>query len=84
MRYLVVYEQTPDNWAAYAPDVPGCVATGATREETARLIGEALAEHLALVLDDGLPLPQPSAVAAEMVDVEPARIRRMPEAQSAR
>ena len=33
MKYAVVYEQTPRNWAAYVPDLPGCVATGATREE---------------------------------------------------
>ena len=74
MRYLVVYEQAPENWSACAPDVPGCVATGETREEAQRLIREALAEHLGLLAGDRMPFPEPSAVWAEGVDVEPAEI----------
>ena len=42
MQYVIVYEQTPNNWAAYVPDLPGCIATGKTREEVDRLIREAI------------------------------------------
>jgi predicted RNA binding protein YcfA (HicA-like mRNA interferase family)/predicted RNase H-like HicB family nuclease len=46
MRYVVVYEQSPNNWSAYVPDLPGCVAAGDTREETEQLIQEAVALHV--------------------------------------
>ena len=46
MKYVVVYEQAPNNWAAYVPDLPGCVAAGDTREETEQLIREAIALHV--------------------------------------
>jgi predicted RNase H-like HicB family nuclease len=45
-RYVVVFEKAPNNWAAYSPDVPGCAATGATKEETAQSMREALEFHL--------------------------------------
>jgi predicted RNase H-like HicB family nuclease len=54
--FRIVYEQAPQNWAAYSPDVPGCVSTGGTRQEVERHMREALAGHLAL---DDAPLPQP-------------------------
>jgi predicted RNase H-like HicB family nuclease len=41
-EYAVVFEKAPSNWAAYVPDLPGCVTTGKTREETRRLIAEAM------------------------------------------
>jgi predicted RNase H-like HicB family nuclease len=46
MRYAVVYEKTPNNYSAYVPDLPGCVATGATRQEVERNIREAIDLHL--------------------------------------
>ena len=46
MQYLVVIEQGPSSFGAYVPDLPGCVATGETREEVTRLIHEAVAFHL--------------------------------------
>lgn len=60
MRYAVVYEQTPRNWAAYVPDLPGCVATGATRAEVERLIGEGIRLHLELMREGGEPIPKPT------------------------
>jgi len=61
MRYAVVIEKAADNYSAYVPDLPGCVAIGATVEETEQLIREAIELHLAGLREDGLPLPQPSS-----------------------
>ena len=49
MKYAVVYEKTSHNYSAYVPDLPGCVATGASRKEVGRRIREAIALHLAEV-----------------------------------
>lgn len=68
MRYLVILERAPENWAAYSPDVPGCVATGPTPEATLERFREALRLHLEGLREDGLPLPEPSA-RAEVVEV---------------
>jgi predicted RNase H-like HicB family nuclease len=64
--YLVVYERADHNWAAYAPDVPGCIATGQTRDEVERNFTEALAFHLEGLRLEGLPLPQPMAEAGHV------------------
>jgi predicted RNase H-like HicB family nuclease len=56
-RILVVVEKGSRNYSAYAPDVPGCVATGATRDETVRLIREALQMHLEGMVEDEAELP---------------------------
>jgi predicted RNase H-like HicB family nuclease len=63
MRYTIVIEQADGNYSAYAPDVPGCVATGATIEEVQQAMHEALVFHLQGRREQGLPLPQPSTVA---------------------
>lgn len=68
MRYLVVVEKGPDNYSAYLPDIPGCVATGKTVEETLRLLSEALELHLAGLKEDGLPIPLPTTT-AEYIEV---------------
>jgi len=47
MRYAVVIEKAADNYSAYVPDLPGCIATGVTVEETEQLIREAIGMHLA-------------------------------------
>ncbi|HEX6607457.1 MAG TPA: type II toxin-antitoxin system HicB family antitoxin [Chloroflexia bacterium] len=64
--YLVVFEPADHNWAAYAPDVPGCIATGRTREEVERTFVEALAFHLEGLRLEGLPIPQPVAEAGHV------------------
>lgn len=59
MRYVVVYEETPTGRSAYVPDLPGCVAAGGTREETERLILEAIDLHLDALRQDNEPIPEP-------------------------
>ncbi|RMH07486.1 MAG: type II toxin-antitoxin system HicB family antitoxin [Nitrospirae bacterium] len=61
MRYAIVIEKTENNYSAYVPDLPGCVATGKTPQETERLIQEAIAFHLQGMKEDGLPIPDPSS-----------------------
>ena len=63
MEYLVVLEKAEKNWAAYSPDVPGCVATGRTPEQTMKRYEKALRMHLQGLREDGLPLPEPTATA---------------------
>jgi predicted RNase H-like HicB family nuclease len=58
-RYLVVIEKANRNFAAYLPDVPGCVATGKTRDQVLDRIQKAFAMHVAGMNEDGLPLPEP-------------------------
>jgi predicted RNase H-like HicB family nuclease len=62
MRYAIVIEQAEGNYSAYVPDLPGCVTTGATLDETERNTQEAIAFHLDGLREDGLPIPIPSTV----------------------
>ncbi|MBM3329981.1 MAG: type II toxin-antitoxin system HicB family antitoxin [Calditrichaeota bacterium] len=61
MRYLIVIEKADGNYCAYSPDVPGCVAAGETPDETAREMQEAIRFHQEGLLEDGLPLPEPTS-----------------------
>ncbi|HHK41425.1 MAG TPA: type II toxin-antitoxin system HicB family antitoxin [Planctomycetaceae bacterium] len=61
-RYAIVVEKAKSNYAAYVPDLPGCVATGATVEEAERRLREAIEVHLEGLREDGLPVPEPSSV----------------------
>ena len=56
--WLVLLERTPRNWAAWAPDLPGCVATGRTRAQTLERMREAIALHLSGLREDGQPPPR--------------------------
>lgn len=67
-RYLVVIENAGSNYSAYSPDLPGCVTTGPTPEEVRRNMAEAIEFHLEGLAADGLPIPEPSAL-AEYVEV---------------
>ena len=60
LTYAVVIEQTPNNYAAYAPDAPGCVSTAMTWDEMIAMIREALALHIELLIEDGDPVPPPT------------------------
>jgi predicted RNase H-like HicB family nuclease/predicted RNA binding protein YcfA (HicA-like mRNA interferase family) len=62
MRYAIVIEKAEGNFSSYVPDLPGCIATGATLEETERAIRDAIAFHLEGLRDDGLPIPQPTCL----------------------
>ena len=68
MRYAIVIEKADSNYSAYVPDLPGCVATGATVEELESEIREAVAFHLEGLRDDGLPVPAASSQ-VEYIDV---------------
>lgn len=61
MRYAIVIERAGPNYSAYVPDLPGCVATGATVEEAEREIREAIAFHLEGMREDGVKIPEPSS-----------------------
>ncbi|MDP1683574.1 MAG: type II toxin-antitoxin system HicB family antitoxin [Burkholderiales bacterium] len=61
MRYAIVIEKTDTNYAAYVPDLPGCIVTGTSVEETEKLIQKAIKFHLDGLREDGLPLPAPSS-----------------------
>jgi predicted RNase H-like HicB family nuclease len=62
MRYAVVIERAEGNYAAYVPDLPGCVSTGETLEEVERRIREAMQFHIDGLKEDGISVPEPSAV----------------------
>lgn len=62
-EYLVIIEKAEKNYSVYSPDLPGCVATGDTKEETLQRMREAIAMHLEGLREDGLPIPQPSTSA---------------------
>jgi predicted RNase H-like HicB family nuclease len=69
-RYLIVIEGGGEaNYSAYAPDLPGCVATGATLEECEGEMREAIAFHIEGLRESGQPVPEPSRVTVTYVDI---------------
>jgi predicted RNase H-like HicB family nuclease len=69
MRYLVVIEEGASNLSAYAPDLPGCVATGCDREEVLENMRGAILMHLEGMREDGLDIPVPTPSTAELLEV---------------
>jgi predicted RNase H-like HicB family nuclease len=63
MRYAVVIEKAEGNYSAYVPDLPGCVATGASVADVEREIRDAIRFHIAGLKEDGLPVPAPTSIA---------------------
>ena len=63
MRYAIVIEKARDNYSAYVPDLPGCVATGKTVEETETEIRDAIRFHIEGLKEDGIPIPAPTSIA---------------------
>ena len=61
MKYAVIIERDEGSFTAYAPDLPGCVATGATREEVLQRMAEAVGMYVARLRADGIPVPEPGA-----------------------
>ena len=61
MRYAIVIEKAEGNYSAYVPDLPGCVATGATVAEVENELREAIAFHVEGLREDGQPVPPPSS-----------------------
>ena len=68
LTYVVVFEQTPNNYAAYAPDVPGCIATHKTRDGIQAMIREAMELHIEVSHEYGDPVPPPQMSVAEALE----------------
>ena len=66
VRYAVIFEQATNNWAAYVPDLPGCITTGATLEDTERNIREAIEGHLETLRAYGELAPAPTTIARDV------------------
>jgi predicted RNase H-like HicB family nuclease len=90
LRYLVVVEKGDNNYSAYAPDVPGCVTTGKTLQETLANMREALELYFEVTLEDGAPIPTPYSTHADFVEFEvptpasttvPRKVRAVRQAQ---
>jgi len=65
-RYAVVIEKAEANFSAYVPDLPGCVATGGTKEETEQNIREAIRFHVDGLREDGLAIPEPTSACEDV------------------
>jgi predicted RNase H-like HicB family nuclease len=70
-KYAVIFERAEANWAAYVPDLPGCVTTGKTLDETEQNIREAISGHIATLREFGEAVPEPTSIARE-IEVNPA------------
>jgi predicted RNase H-like HicB family nuclease len=66
VKYAVIFEKAQANWAAYVPDLPGCMSTGRTLEETKLNILEAIQGHLETMREFGDPIPEPTSLAGEV------------------
>ena len=66
VKYAVIFERAENNWAAYVPDLPGCMSTGKTLEDTKVNIREAILGHLQTLRECGDPVPPPSSLAGEV------------------
>ncbi|MBE0557729.1 MAG: type II toxin-antitoxin system HicB family antitoxin [Proteobacteria bacterium] len=62
-RFLVVIERAEGNYSAYSPDLPGCIASGATREDAERNMHEAIEMHVRGLSEDNLPIPETTSFA---------------------
>ena len=60
-KYLLVIEKTGTGYSAYSPDLPGCISTGATREEIEKNMEEAIEFHLDGLRQNGYPIPEPQS-----------------------
>ena len=74
MKYAVIIEQAATGFSAYVPELPGCIATGATKAQVRRRIQEAVEIHLKSMLEDGDPIPEPTSP-REQVDMTKPRKR---------
>lgn len=61
MEYLVIIEKTNNNYSAYLPDIPGCIATGSTKKDVLKNLKKALLLYVEGLREDGLPVPEPAA-----------------------
>lgn len=66
LKYAAIFERAEGNWAAYVPDLPGCITTGRTLEETERNIREAIEGRLQTLSEFGEPIPPPASLTKEI------------------
>ena len=59
-QYVVLFEKSSTGYGAYAPDLPGCVATGRTLDETRQRMAQAIEMHIGAMREDGDSIPEPS------------------------
>lgn len=71
MRYAIVIEPGENSYGAYVPDLPGCVAAAPSREEVVKFIHVAIGEHIQILREDGIPVPEPHST-TEHGEVESA------------
>jgi predicted RNase H-like HicB family nuclease len=67
-RFLVLFEKAGNNYSAYSPDLPGCIATGKTRRQAAARMRQAIQMHLEGLREQRLPLPR-NQVSAEFIEI---------------
>jgi predicted RNase H-like HicB family nuclease len=70
-RFLIIIEKGQENYGAYSPDIPGCVAVGDTLEETEQNMREAIKLHLQGMIEDHEPIPTPQTT-ARYIDIDPS------------
>jgi predicted RNase H-like HicB family nuclease len=70
-HFLVVIEKANGNYSAYSPDLPGCIATGKTVEETERSMHKAIQMHVDGMIEDGLPIPESQSIAEYVAIIAP-------------
>jgi len=69
-RFLAVYEHGKRNYGGFAPDIPGCIATGKTLAEMRRMMREAIEAHLEFMASDGDPMPKPTTTSFDFSSVD--------------
>jgi predicted RNase H-like HicB family nuclease len=70
-KYAIIIEKAKDGgYGAYAPDLPGCIGMGATKDDTLKNMAEAILFHLEGLANDGLPIPEPTSEAENLVFAE--------------
>lgn len=75
MRFAIVIEKANGNYSAYAPDLPGCIATGKTPDEVRERMDEAIQFHLEGMKQEGVPVPEPTSEVI-YIDWTPAEVEQ--------
>jgi predicted RNase H-like HicB family nuclease len=76
-HFLIVIEKANKNYSAYSPDLPGCVATGATREEAEKNMYDVIEMHIQGLLEDKLPVPESKSFAEYVAVAEKSIIEQI-------
>ena len=69
MKYLIVIAQGETGYSAYAPDIPGCIATGSTRDGVQREMKDAITFHLDGLKAEGMAIPQEPSTSSSYVEI---------------